>query len=63
MPTGTRFEVKVKASWLNIDVYVSPSDWNQTEGLCGTYNGNSKDDLTDRNGNIVGRTEFVTSWR
>ena len=67
LPTGTRVQIFIRSwgpgsSWLN--VYITPSfvDWQQTEGLCGTYNGNWRDDLTDRNGNIVDQSDFIKSW-
>lgn len=62
MPTGTRIKVYVKTSWLNIYVVISPSDWEQVEGLCGTYNGNRGDDFSDRKGNTVSKTESIRSW-
>lgn len=62
LPTGTRIDVTVHYSWLNIDIHVSASDWEQTEGLCGTYNGNKDDDFTNKNGIIVHKREFVKSW-
>lgn len=63
MPTGTRLKVYVKTTWLNIHVTISPSDWEQTEGLCGTYNGNQGDDFVNRNGDIVQQAEFISSWK
>ena len=62
LPTGTRIKIIVNHDWLNIDIYISGSDWEQTDGLCGTYNGNSGDDYTNREGNIVSEADFIKSW-
>ena len=67
LPTGTRVQIFISSwglgsSWLNVDITPSFVDWEQTEGLCGTYNGNWEDDFTDRNGNIVGQSDFIKSW-
>ncbi|VDI05676.1 Hypothetical predicted protein [Mytilus galloprovincialis] len=63
LPSGTRVNIGIRGnSWLNIDIIPSFTDWNQTEGKCGTYNGDSSDDFTDRNGDIVGVADFIRSW-
>lgn len=64
LPSGTRVNIEIRNNrWLNIDIYPSFTDWNQTEGICGTYNGKRNDDLTDRNGQVVGEADFIKSWR
>lgn len=63
MPTGTRIVVYVNKYWLNVYIYVSAMDWEETEGLCGLYNGRSNDDFTDMKGNIVDQAKLMSSWR
>ncbi|XP_052073138.1 von Willebrand factor D and EGF domain-containing protein-like isoform X3 [Mytilus californianus] len=63
MPTGTRITVLVNKYWLNVYITVSALDWEETEGLCGLYNGRSTDDFTNKNGNIVAQAEFMSSWK
>ncbi|VDI19176.1 Hypothetical predicted protein [Mytilus galloprovincialis] len=63
MPTGTRIVVLVNKYWLNVYIYVSAMDWEETEGLCGLYNGRSNDDFTDMKGNIVDQAKLMSSWR
>ena len=33
---------------MNVDIYPSPHDFNQVEGLCGNYNGKPEDDFIMR---------------
>ncbi|KAH3800311.1 hypothetical protein DPMN_153944 [Dreissena polymorpha] len=33
---------------MNVDIYPSPHDFNQVEGLCGNYDGNPDDDFIMR---------------
>lgn len=64
LPSGTHVEIKIqKGYYLDITITPSLNDWNQVEGKCGTYNDITYDDFTDRNGNIVGQTDFIKSWR
>ncbi|CAG2246022.1 unnamed protein product [Mytilus edulis] len=63
MPTGTRITVLVNSFWLNVYITVSAMDWEETEGLCGLYNGQRNDDFTDMKGNIVDQSEFMSSWK
>ena len=49
---------------INVHVYPSKSDHDQTLGLCGTLNENRADDFMDRDGNLLsGEREFNTYWR
>ncbi|XP_078310367.1 von Willebrand factor D and EGF domain-containing protein-like isoform X2 [Crassostrea virginica] len=48
---------------INVHVYPSKSDNDQTLGLCGTLNENRADDFMDRDGNLLrGEREFNTYW-
>ncbi|VDI02845.1 Hypothetical predicted protein, partial [Mytilus galloprovincialis] len=63
LPSGTRVEIQIVSGYY-LDITITPSlnDWNQVEGKCGTYNDKQSDDFSDRNGNIVGQTDFIKSW-
>ncbi|KAL3847606.1 hypothetical protein ACJMK2_018509 [Sinanodonta woodiana] len=65
MPLGTTVHIKIWSDiYLNIDIYPSVKDVNETLGLCGVLNNNPGDDfllpsgLQESNNNV-----FSTSWR
>ncbi|XP_059165094.1 mucin-2-like [Physella acuta] len=46
LPIGTKVTlVATRKPFMNIHVHASSADWQKTEGLCGSYNGNRLDDL------------------
>ncbi|XP_056007282.1 uncharacterized protein LOC125666050 [Ostrea edulis] len=72
-PTGTFAIISLvewpmgRNSWqIDVDVYPSLLDVNNTAGLCGTLDGNQDNDFTHRNGSLENYTEypdtFSTSW-
>lgn len=71
LPHGSRVLIRGEP-WYNVYVYPSPYDWNQTEGLCGTYDNQPKNDLTLRNGRLFRESlshrsepplDFSLDWR
>ncbi|ESO81961.1 hypothetical protein LOTGIDRAFT_170497 [Lottia gigantea] len=68
LPTGSVVTVKSSyLSFINIWLKASAVDYGQSQGLCGIYNRNKKDDLTDSSGKLItsGRylKQFCESWR
>uniref|UniRef100_A0A8W8NV44 VWFD domain-containing protein n=1 Tax=Magallana gigas TaxID=29159 RepID=A0A8W8NV44_MAGGI len=74
LPTGTYVMVSlvewpVRGSWqIDIDIYPSLSDVNNTVGLCGTLDGDRDNDFKRRNGdtdnvNLVYPDDFSNSWK
>ncbi|CAI9738780.1 Willebrand factor D and EGF domain-containing [Octopus vulgaris] len=72
LPIGTTVYVKVgrggQKSYINVWMKASTNDFNQTEGLCGTFDGDVRNDLYSPNGtlfDIKGRRPdaFSLSWR
>lgn len=74
LPTGTYVMVSlvewpVQGSWqIDIDIYPSLSDVNNTVGLCGTLDGDRDNDFKRRNGdtdtvNLVYPDDFSNSWK
>ncbi|XP_056005500.1 uncharacterized protein LOC130050218 isoform X5 [Ostrea edulis] len=73
LPTGAK--VIVMNGWvilgrrfLNVKVVASTLDYNNTEGLCGTFDGNRTNDFTKRDGTVYVKdgkqpNEFSLSWR
>lgn len=61
----TDFGLKVSFNWRSAVFVTLPSDYmGAVCGLCGNYNGNSRDDLTPKNGNKqVSAADFGKSWR
>ncbi|XP_078310491.1 von Willebrand factor D and EGF domain-containing protein-like isoform X2 [Crassostrea virginica] len=54
LPTGTKVTVKDSyQAFINIFIYPSAADFNKTEGLCGTYDGNQDNDLLGPDGVIT----------
>ena len=48
---------------MDIDIYPTPADVDSIVGLCGTFNGDTADDLTMRNGSITNNpVHFGLSW-
>lgn len=48
---------------MNIDIYPSPMEKNNIEGLCGNFNGDRSDDLQIRGTTEQGNNnEFSLSW-
>ncbi|KAH3842266.1 hypothetical protein DPMN_115763 [Dreissena polymorpha] len=33
--------------FMNVEIFMSPRDFNATDGLCGTYDGNSNNDFNN----------------
>ncbi|XP_059165060.1 uncharacterized protein LOC131947776 [Physella acuta] len=59
LPTGTVVSVMPSMyTFMNIVITASPSDFNETEGLCGNFNGRTDDDM----GNLNEET-FNLHWR
>ncbi|XP_046568684.1 von Willebrand factor D and EGF domain-containing protein-like isoform X2 [Haliotis rubra] len=50
LPTGGKVKVTVYGIYLNVYIYPSVQDENNSRGLCGTLTGNCKDDFVLRNG-------------
>lgn len=74
LPTGTYVMVSlvewpVQGSWqIDIDIYPSLSDVNNTVGLCGTLDGDRDNDFKKRTGdtdsvNLVYPDDFSNSWK
>nr|XP_034327587.1 uncharacterized protein LOC105328884 [Crassostrea gigas] len=73
LPNGARTMIMTGAMtrnqrFLNVKVVASTFDFNQTEGLCGTFDGNRNNDLMKRDGDLYTRggkqpNEFSLSWR
>jgi hypothetical protein len=61
LPTGTYVTVEAssfqKGKFLNFYIRSSPRDWGMTEGLCGLYDGDKRNDLTKE------VDAFNTMWR
>ncbi|CAC5372516.1 unnamed protein product [Mytilus coruscus] len=64
LPTGTRVHVWISGNrMLNVYITLSRADLYETEGLCGTWNGNYDDDFTGRDGNnYQDPTDFARTW-
>ena len=58
LPTGTMLRVVVKTGQLEVVVIPSSADQGQTEGLCGSYDGDSSNDLM-----ALTKEQFAASWR
>lgn len=74
LPTGTKVKLSivewpVQGSWqIDIDIYPSLSDVNNTEGLCGTLDGRQDNDFTRRTGTkdsvkMLYPDDFSNSWK
>ncbi|XP_061171737.1 von Willebrand factor D and EGF domain-containing protein-like [Saccostrea echinata] len=73
LPTGAKVIVMdgrpiLGRRFLNVKVVASTFDFNNTEGLCGTFDGNRANDFTERNGNVytgggLKPNQFSSSWR
>lgn len=49
---------------LNVYITLSRADLHETEGLCGTWNGNYDDEFIGRDGNNYQEpTDFARTWR
>ncbi|XP_058503787.1 IgGFc-binding protein-like [Solea solea] len=61
----TNFDLKVSFNWRSVVFVKLPSNYMEAVcGLCGNYNGKSRDDLIPKNGDkAVAPTPFGTSWR
>ncbi|GFR90472.1 von Willebrand factor D and EGF domain-containing protein, partial [Elysia marginata] len=65
-PTGTAVVVTTTRKYINVVIRMSSSDFGQSQGLCGNFDGNKNNDLTTRNGVLVPIKrvdEFSLSWR
>ncbi|XP_041368567.1 uncharacterized protein LOC121382945 isoform X2 [Gigantopelta aegis] len=72
LPTGTYVVVKngVRRTreFINVWIHASAADWGHTQGLCGTYDGNAKNDFLMESGKLSLETGkmpnvFSRSWR
>lgn len=55
--------IHYRGYFMNIDIYPSPSEMNNIEGLCGNFNGDKGDDLMIRETVVQGNNnEFSLSW-
>lgn len=65
MPSGAKVVARVRAYWMNLYIYLAPEDWGRTEGLCGTYDGNSLNDwkLPGTTSVTVNQNTFVNAYR
>ena len=76
LPTGAYIDFQVGENWVNIYFHASSDDWQNTLGLCGTFDGIRGNDLTHRDGQTVTIAEhsaacgdhadlcrFADSWR
>ncbi|RUS80662.1 hypothetical protein EGW08_011566, partial [Elysia chlorotica] len=65
-PTGTTVIITSSPKYINVVIKMSSSDYGQTAGLCGNFDGDKENDLTTRNGELVTMNrvdEFSLSWR
>ncbi|XP_053378774.1 uncharacterized protein LOC123526132 [Mercenaria mercenaria] len=66
-PTGTIIDITLRRSkFMNIDVYMSPRDFGNLDGLCGYFDGIVANDFLHRDGNISNGNadyRFSDSWR
>ncbi|VDI67679.1 Hypothetical predicted protein [Mytilus galloprovincialis] len=64
LPTGTRVHVWISGNkMLNVYITLSRADLHETEGLCGTWNGNYDDEFIGRDGNNYQEpTDFARTW-
>lgn len=67
-PSGTYVHASLEdytgVQTINVHVYPSKFDHDQSGGLCGTLNGDTADDFMDRDGNLLsGEKEFNEYWR
>ncbi|XP_052245778.1 uncharacterized protein LOC127854763 [Dreissena polymorpha] len=66
LPTGMSVNIYLM-TWgnyvMNVDIYPSPHDFNQVEGLCGNYNGNPDDDFIMRDSGTLWTPSFDNSDR
>ena len=52
MPSGAKVIATNDRNWhLNVDVYLPSEDYEKTEGLCGTWDGDSTNDFKKRDTN------------
>lgn len=74
LPTGTNVKLSivewpVQGSWqIDIDIYPSLLDVNNTEGLCGSLDGRQDNDFTRRTEikdsvNLLYPNDFSNSWK
>ncbi|XP_062578161.1 LOW QUALITY PROTEIN: uncharacterized protein LOC134240066 [Saccostrea cucullata] len=71
LPTGTSVTISlvewpVEGSWqIDLDIYPSLADFNNTEGLCGTLDGDRQNEFTNKSGSRLSLEfpdEFSRSW-
>ncbi|XP_025096160.1 uncharacterized protein LOC112565098 isoform X1 [Pomacea canaliculata] len=73
VPTGEAVYVQLEtrtivSGFINVWMVASSSAFNNTGGLCGTYDQDSSNDLTTKEGRVVSESgqslkEFIRSWR
>ena len=66
LSSGTSISVIISVFSPFVDIHITPSslDWKNTEGLCGTFNGNVSDDFRLPNGTITNNANhFGDSWK
>ena len=67
-PSGAKVTVTAAAGqYMNVYVNAPEDDYNATQGLCGTFDGNYLNDQTGKDGTVYPwssvPTAFVESWR
>ncbi|XP_078571537.1 von Willebrand factor D and EGF domain-containing protein-like [Branchiostoma floridae x Branchiostoma japonicum] len=64
MPSATTVVAEINKWGIDVHAYVPAIDHGQTEGLCGTWDGNRGNDFTQRSGTVTpDKDTFGTSWR
>ena len=64
MPSGAYVKMDVHDWGMNVYAYAPSEDINKTEGLCGTFDGDTSNDMRLRGSGRVGKLdEFIESWR
>ena len=64
MPSGARILIDAHTWGMNVHSMAPAEDYQQVQGLCGTFDNNTRNDFTVRDSGRQGtREEFVDSWR
>ncbi|WAR28808.1 SVEP1-like protein [Mya arenaria] len=59
-PTGTIVDLSLQEKFVNVAVFPSLADFNNTEGLCGRFDGDTVNDLNKRPGS---ENDTILSWK